>query len=92
MNVSMSTARDGRKLAVASFDRESDEAGAPRIVVTCQVLSPDDFRLSGEAFAVIPISVTTEDTREPIAMTVEEQFQALRAITSYVAARYEGLD
>lgn len=72
------------------FTRQSPDADAPDIEVIWELVCPTDPTLRGEPFCLTPISMTRQDTREPIAWEdAEERRRILVAVTDWVAARYE---
>lgn len=91
MKVRIFYASNQRRLVSVTFTRQGGDADMPELEVIYELLTPDDFTLRGEPFALTPLSSTRTDTREHVALDDDERLTALRQALTHAAANYEGV-
>lgn len=72
MQASIETSADGRHIIKITFQRQGPDSFCPWIEAVYHLYWPEDFSLSGEPFALLPLSCTRVDTRESAQLTLEE--------------------
>ena len=76
---------DGRMVVSIRFRMKSESAGAPMVVQTFRLYTPEDFTVKSGTHALIPISCVREDTYEPISISQEDFESALESAVTTVA-------
>lgn len=87
MQVTKHTTTDGRRCVSVTFQPERPATDTPSVVVVYRVYIPQDFTVRGEPFALVPLSCTRTDSREPFGLEPEESERALEAAASFVASQ-----
>ena len=86
INVKIETTPDKRRLAVATFERQSIRADAPTLQATFELYWPEDFTLEGDPYVLWFLASARIDTLEPVQLTATERSSIMEAVVVRAAS------